>query len=323
MRRATARRIRLVKKVFSLGLAGADPEDDAYCADDLKQAAVFGHYEKCVDIMDHWSEISPNARCEAGDTPFYAACLKALQGEPEVETDEYVVNVGLIGLWNKMKKCLKKKRFKKGKIDLVVKILYYKGGDVNVVALDRGDGDGLALIHVAAEKNMVDLAKWLHARQVNVHQETATLKRTPLMVAARKGHGDMVHRLLHMGAIDTINKQDAEGWTALHFVATYCDPEYVEMMMICGANMSIRNKGNRLPLEEAQTRGRMECVQAIMTYKDRSRLYRHQISYFNEEVLNGRVGGESVKSGSNQGKSIAGSIASGFLSLSRSNSMKK
>lgn len=39
----------------------------------------------------------------------------------------------------------------------------------------------------------------------------------------------MVHRLLHMGAIDTINHQDSQGWTALHLVAAYCEPEYVEV----------------------------------------------------------------------------------------------
>jgi hypothetical protein len=51
-------------KIFSLGMLGSDPEKDFYKPNDLKQAALFGHYNKVVDILDHWSEITPNSRCE-------------------------------------------------------------------------------------------------------------------------------------------------------------------------------------------------------------------------------------------------------------------
>ncbi len=51
-------------------------------------------------------------------------------------------------------------------------------------------------------------------------------------ISLPRGHGDMVLRLLHMGAIDTINHADAGGWTALHYVAAYCEPEYVEVWLL-------------------------------------------------------------------------------------------
>jgi ankyrin repeat protein len=79
----------------------------------------------------------------------------------------------------------------------------------------------------------------------------------------------MVHFLLHLGALAAINWTDSEGSTALHYAALHCDPEYVEVtvpplasvtlidlssqyLLICGANISIRNRRNRLPIEEAK-----------------------------------------------------------------------
>lgn len=79
LQRGTARRLRILLKIFTLGILGADPERDSYTPEHLKQAALFGHYNKVVDILDHWSEVSPNDRCEEGDTPFIAAVIRALE----------------------------------------------------------------------------------------------------------------------------------------------------------------------------------------------------------------------------------------------------
>lgn len=100
-------------------------------------------------------------------------------------------------------------------------------------------------------------------------------------------------------------------------------------MLICGADPTLRHNGNRLPIEEAQVnhkkhiniadlelilwlfqmRNRTEHVQVIMAYKDRSRAYRHQISYLNDEVRLGRNSQDDAS------VSVGGSIASGLRSL--------
>lgn len=49
----------------------------------------------------------------------------------------------------------------------------------------------------------------------------------------------MVVRLLRMGAIDTINKLDPEGNTALHFAAAKCEPEYLEVINFFFNNSNI------------------------------------------------------------------------------------
>ena len=183
----------------------------------------------------------------------------------------------------------------------IVYLLPCRGGDVNVVKVDKGEGDGYALIHVAAERNIgINVCTVMHSVMLyarlymiviydinlltylllcfitkpcifvmfynetmyiclflkwtwpsgctrgmlmctNSAQFTSELllwlrqesKDTSLLSTAMannpcrawqfcmisrsymsplglsRGHGDMVHRLLHMGAIDTINQQDA------------------------------------------------------------------------------------------------------------------
>jgi hypothetical protein len=54
----------------------------------------------------------------------------------------------------KIAKWFRRKKRNGGKLDLCVKILTHRGGDVNVVKVDRGEGDGFALIHTAAERNL-------------------------------------------------------------------------------------------------------------------------------------------------------------------------
>ena len=67
-----------------------------------------------------------------------------------------------------------------------------------------------------------------------------------------RGHNEMVYFLIHIGAVSSINHIDKKGNTALHFAAAHCDPEYVDMLLVCGAKITDRNHANRLPIEEAK-----------------------------------------------------------------------
>ncbi|CAE7654822.1 unnamed protein product, partial [Symbiodinium microadriaticum] len=88
-----------------------------------------------------------------GDTPFIAAVVRALEGEA-MEEECFTMDVGIAGVINKIKKWFRRAKRGGGKLDLCVKILALRGGDVNVVKNDRGEGDGYALIHIAAERNI-------------------------------------------------------------------------------------------------------------------------------------------------------------------------
>ena len=68
MQRGTAQRLRFLLKIFTLGILGNDADKDGYTPEKLKQAALFGHYKTVIDILDHWSGVTPNDLCEAVST---------------------------------------------------------------------------------------------------------------------------------------------------------------------------------------------------------------------------------------------------------------
>lgn len=288
-RKETRSRLNKLFRSIVGGLFVPFPDEIIYTAQDLRRAAVFGRYESVVDILDHWSSVTPNDRCMEGDTPYYAVVMKCLEGISE-EDETYTIEFGFMAFWKKIQTLFSQRKRKQGNLFLVMNIFDYSGGDINVVKEDRDGGDGVTLLHQAARRNLVQLAKWLHSRDVDVHKPSTKLQLTPLMFAALAGNNEMIVRLLHMGAIDTINTQELNGNTALHFAAVHCDPEYIQYLLLCGANKSIRNSSNRLPIEEARVKGKHENMAAISAYHERSHIRRPQIEYYADEVKKGRTG---------------------------------
>eukprot|EP00604_Paraphysomonas_vestita_P000435 CAMPEP_0174826192 /NCGR_PEP_ID=MMETSP1107-20130205/43651_1 /TAXON_ID=36770 /ORGANISM="Paraphysomonas vestita, Strain GFlagA" /LENGTH=174 /DNA_ID=CAMNT_0016058835 /DNA_START=2146 /DNA_END=2667 /DNA_ORIENTATION=- len=80
------------------GLYVPFPDETVYTVQDLRREAIYGHYETVVDLLEHWSDLSPNDRCLEGDTPFYAAVMKCLEGMPEDENG-YALEFGFAAVW--------------------------------------------------------------------------------------------------------------------------------------------------------------------------------------------------------------------------------
>ena len=55
--------------------------------------------------------------------------------------------------------------------------------------------------------------------------------------------------------------------TALHYIAISSVPEMAEVLLICGANKSLRSRNNKLPAEEAKAMNKGEMAMAIMQFK--------------------------------------------------------
>ena len=144
------------------------------------------------------------------------------------ESDENLFDTGGIG--KKIMRYFRKKKAA-GKLDLVLKLLAYKGGDVNFLKQDK-DADGEGIIHMAGNHGGHDMITWLHRKGADFALRTSQLKRTPLMYAARANKVDTVMLLLKLGSMVTINAQDIHGWTALHLFAPWI-PELVTVLLIC------------------------------------------------------------------------------------------
>ena len=257
-------------------------------ADVLRASCLNGRYNEVLDTLED-GDFTPNTVNSLGDTALYAVALRALgQSAEELDHDDDENEIA-IGCWavfkRKVKKCFKKKS-PSGKLDLILKILILRGGDVNFIRIPKDKTeDGEGLVHDAAKWNRQMMVEWLESHYANFNVVTTLLRKTPLMLAAEKGHGEMVRMLLHKGCIDCINHIDYRGWTALHYAAAYCESQHVAMLLHCGADMTVRSEANRLALEEAQSRSRLENVEVLMFYKDRSRMFTHRILFYDQSAI--------------------------------------
>ena len=94
---------------------------------------------------------------------------------------------------------------------------------------------------------------------------------TCLMIAAYKGHTDVVSYLLQKGA--KANVVATCGATALHFAAERGHLDIVRKLMVYGAEI-LRNDQNMTPLDIAAESGRANVVEYFITHSDCSKLTR-------------------------------------------------
>lgn len=207
-----------------------------------------GRYKEVLDILED-GDFGVNSLTSTRDTPFYAVAMRALDGSGGQLDHDDDENELALGCWavckQRVGKVFKKKSVK-GRLDLILKILTVRGGDLDFVRVpvDKAE-DGEALVHEAARWNREGMLEWLVARGGDVNKLTSRRHKTALMIAAAEGHGEMVRALLHRGAMDTIQCVDSRGWSALHYAAAFCESQFVKMLLVCGADAGVRSLANR------------------------------------------------------------------------------
>ena len=256
---------------------------DVFSVDDLIRFSRMGDYNSVIDIMDHvLAPIGPNETNSDGVSAFFTVLEMTLMNEA-AESNESLFNDG--GIIKRITQFFKKRKAA-GKLDLVMKCLAYKGGNVNFLKQDK-DQDGEAILHMAAHHGGNDMINWLHRKGANFSLCTSTLKRTPLMYAARANKVDTVMNLLKLGSMVTINAKDRSGWTALHFACSSASPELVTVLLICGADQYARNNRGTLPIDEAMGRARTSVVEAVRMFKKPDLEFRQQLAFMEIHYLDG------------------------------------
>jgi len=175
----------------------------------LMWAAAEGHAEACALLLK--SGASPNSTSKGGFSPLIFAVESGDSKTVATLLDSgadvnYAVPAGMNSLLISMAS---------RRADLA-EMLIKKGADPT--AKDR---NGSTLLHSAAEVGDVDMAKGLIARGLDVNAKTAKSQggrgggrnagpgeQTPLMIAARNGHVELMHALVGAGADPKVKAQD-------------------------------------------------------------------------------------------------------------------
>jgi hypothetical protein len=100
-------------------------------------------------------------------------------------------------------------------------------------------GDGLTLLHIAAQHNLADVAKYLLEKGHSTECQTDPVLETPLDQAAWKGSIDVAVELLSHNA--NANSRTVDGYTPLHRCAFYNHPRLAALLKLSGADPTLRD----------------------------------------------------------------------------------
>ena len=147
-----------------------------------------------------------------------------------------------------------------------------QGADVNINCKDE-DGTTFTGLSIAASRNYPELMDLLLARGADVNKTTLYKyyqddedieEVTPLMIASKQGHHQIVKRLLQVHNIDILF-EDSLGWTALHLCAgsKECLEEFAKIPLV-DLDWNCVNGVGETPLFSAANLN-SDCVKFILS----------------------------------------------------------
>ncbi len=139
-----------------------------------------------------------------------------------------------------------------------VRLLLQQGADVN-----GSQGDGMTALHWAASSGDPALAAALLTSGALPDAGTRIGRHTPLHIAAKGGHAEVV-RLLVAAKAD-LSAATTTGARPLHFAAASGSPETVSLLLDHGADVNVREpQWGQTPLMFAAGAGRTDVVSVLL-----------------------------------------------------------
>ena len=162
-----------------------------------------------------------------------------------------------------------------------VRALLKDGGDVNTA-----QADGMTALHWAASKNDVDLATLLLYAGANVKATTRIGGYTPLLIASRSGHAEMVAALVNAGA--DANLATTNGATPLMFAAQAGSVDAVKALIAHGADVNAAEKvKGETALSFAAANGRADVIRVLTAHGAKTNVATKSVDLdaFNKEEI--------------------------------------
>ena len=139
-----------------------------------------------------------------------------------------------------------------------VRTLLKSGGDVNA-----SQGDGMTALHWASIKGDAELAQMLIYAGANVKATTRLGGYSPLILAAREGHADVIAALLAAGADP--KAATTTGTSVLMLAAASGNARAVTMLVENGADVNAKeNVMQQTPLMFASAYNRVDAMKALI-----------------------------------------------------------
>lgn len=139
-----------------------------------------------------------------------------------------------------------------------VRSLLRQGADVNAA-----QADGMTALHWMALNGSEEIGRVLLYAGAHVEPTTRVGGYTPLHLATRRGHGEVVGLLLEAGADP--DRKTTTGATALHFAAEADDAEAIRLLAEHGAEVDARDTFlERTPVMFAAVIGAVAAVDALI-----------------------------------------------------------
>ena len=219
----------------------------------LMIAAIRGHINALTLLIKHGADV------DLQDSDGYKALHFAVYGS-DISSEIFSCLIGIGADVNA--------RTKNGVTPLMIAA---EEGHINVVTslvkcganVHLQDKDGQTALHHAMQSPQASICEVLsclikNGADVNAH---TFHNETPLMLASRDGHVNVVTFLIKHGA--DVDLQDKDGDTALHYAASSSLPEIVEMLLNLGASHMCNHQG-LTPLHQACISANIAVVEYLI-----------------------------------------------------------
>lgn len=142
----------------------------------------------------------------------------------------------------------------------VAQYLMSQGANVNAAR-----ANGVTALYVSAYGGFGDLVRVLLQQGADPNRAAYGGDETPLHVAVRKAHLDVVQALKEYGENLEVNPRTRDGNTPLHFAARHGSPSVVlEMLTLDGVDINAKSDDGSTPLHAAACTGSLEMVSSFL-----------------------------------------------------------
>ena len=258
---------------------------DGYTA--LHYSCRYGHVDIVRTLVKHKDNV--NARTDSGDTPLTLAtrnkhdnvvhallsdsqCLVDAKGLDGYTALQYSCKYGHVDIVRTLVKHKANVNTKtdSGDTPLTLAAIYKRDNVVHALLsypqclVDAKGRDGYTSLHYTSRYGHVDRVRTLVKHKANVNARTDSGD-TPLTLASRYEHGNVVHALLSDSQC-LVDAKGLDGYTALHYSCRYGHVGIVKTLVSHKANVNARTDSGDTPLTLAAMNKHDNVVHALSDY---------------------------------------------------------